>query len=122
MFTKGKKTALVTGASLGMGKSIAKRLILDGYQVYVAAHSVDKMADLEKLGAQPLRVDVSKDEEIVAGVEAILAQTGGQLILPRFPRMGGRHATPMARYPCRLCGRSPLRQAPAGRTCPPSHI
>jgi len=81
MFTKGKKTALVTGASSGMGKSIAKRLILDGYQVYVAARSVDKMADLEKLGAQPLRVDVSKDEEIVAGVEAILAQTGGVDVL-----------------------------------------
>lgn len=51
MFTKGKKTALVTGASSGMGKSIAMRLIKDGYQVYVAARSVDKMADLARLGA-----------------------------------------------------------------------
>lgn len=81
MFTKGKKTALVTGASSGMGKSIAKRLIQDGYQVYVAARSVDKMADLAKLGAQPLRMDVSKDEEIVAGVDTILAQTGGVDVL-----------------------------------------
>ncbi|MFW7355337.1 MAG: oxidoreductase [Brucella sp.] len=81
MFTKGKKTALVTGASSGMGKSIAKRLIKDGYQVYVAARSVDKMADLANLGAQPLRIDVSKDEEIVAGVETILAQTGGVDVL-----------------------------------------
>ncbi|MFK3665713.1 oxidoreductase [Ochrobactrum teleogrylli] len=81
MFTKGKKTALVTGASSGMGKSIAKRLIKDGYQVYVAARSVDKMADLADLGAQPLRIDVSKDEEIVAGVETILAQTGGVDVL-----------------------------------------
>ncbi|RLL65515.1 oxidoreductase [Ochrobactrum soli] len=81
MFTKGKKTALVTGASSGMGKSIAKRLINDGYQVYVSARSVDKMADLADLGAQPLRIDVSKDEEIVAGVETILAQTGGVDVL-----------------------------------------
>ncbi|RRD25376.1 oxidoreductase [Brucellaceae bacterium VT-16-1752] len=81
MFTKGKKTALVTGASSGMGKSIAKRLINDGYQVYVSARSVDKMADLADLGAQPLRIDVSKDEEIVAGVETILAQTGGGDVL-----------------------------------------
>ena len=81
MFTKGKKTALVTGASSGMGKSIAQRLIADGYQVYVAARSVDKMADLAKLGAQPLRMDVSKDAEIVAGVETILAQTGGVDVL-----------------------------------------
>ena len=81
MFTKGKKTALVTGASSGMGKSIAKRLIQDGYQVYVAARSVDKMADLARLGAQPLRMDVSKDDEIVAGVDTILVQTGGVDVL-----------------------------------------
>jgi len=81
MFIKGKKTALVTGASSGMGKAIAKRLIQDGYQVYVAARSVDKMADLAKLGAQPLRMDVSKDQEIVAGVDTILAQTGGVDVL-----------------------------------------
>lgn len=81
MFTKGKKTALVTGASSGMGKSIAKRLIQDGYQVFVAARRVDNMADLAALGAQPLRIDVSRDEEIVAGVETILAQTGGVDVL-----------------------------------------
>lgn len=81
MFIKGKKTALVTGASSGMGKAIAKRLIQDGYQVYVAARSVDKMSDLADLGAQTLRMDVSKDEEIVAGVGTILAQTGGVDVL-----------------------------------------
>lgn len=81
MFTKGKKTALVTGASSGMGKSIAKRLIQDGYQVYAAARSVDKMADLAQLGAQLLRMDVSKDAEIVTGVNTILAQTGGVDVL-----------------------------------------
>lgn len=37
-----KKTALVTGASSGMGKEIAKRLIMDGYRVFVAARQVDK--------------------------------------------------------------------------------
>lgn len=81
MFIQGKKTALVTGASSGMGKAIAKRLIQDGYQVYVAARSVDKMADLARLGAEPLRMDVSKDEEIVAGVNTILAQAGGVDVL-----------------------------------------
>ena len=50
MFTQEKKTALVTGASSGMGKAIARRLIQDGYQVYVAARHVEKMADLVSLG------------------------------------------------------------------------
>lgn len=81
MFTQEKKTALVTGASSGMGKSIARRLIQDGYQVYVAARNVEKMADLVSLGARPLRIDISVDEDIVSGVETILSQTGGVDVL-----------------------------------------
>ena len=81
MFTQEKKTALVTGASSGMGKSIARRLIQDGYQVYVAARNVEKMADLARLGAQPLRMDISVDEQIVSGVNTILAETGGVDVL-----------------------------------------
>ncbi|WP_241722217.1 oxidoreductase [Raoultella sp. HC6] len=81
MFTQEKKTALVTGASSGMGKAIARCLIQDGYQVYVAARSVEKMADLAILGAQPLRMDISVDKEIVSGVDTILAQTGGVDVL-----------------------------------------
>lgn len=57
------------------------RLIQDGYQVYVAARSVDNMADLAQLGAMPLHMDVSKDEDIVAGVNTILSQTGGVDVL-----------------------------------------
>lgn len=81
MFTQEKKTALVTGASSGMGKAIARRLIQDGYQVYVAARNVEKMADLVGSGAQPLRMDISVDEQIVSGVNTILAQTGGVDVL-----------------------------------------
>ena len=81
MFTEGIKTALVTGASSGMGKAIAERLLKDGFQVYVAARSIDKMQDLARLGAHPLRMDVTKDDEIVAGVETILSLTGGVDVL-----------------------------------------
>lgn len=81
MSGKQKKTALVTGASSGMGKAIAKRLLADGFDVYVAARSVDKMADLSSLGATPLKMDISKDEEITAAVEAILRESGGVDVL-----------------------------------------
>ncbi|MEH3158096.1 MAG: oxidoreductase [Sphingomonas taxi] len=77
MFDRKKKTALVTGASSGMGKAIAERLIREGYQVWVAARSLDRMEDLRALGAEPLRLDISKDDEIVAAVDAILRVTGG---------------------------------------------
>lgn len=81
MFDRNGKTALVTGASSGMGKAIAERLIEDGFQVYVAARSVEKMSDLARLGAKPLRLDVSKEEEIRSAVDSILEQTGGVDVL-----------------------------------------
>ncbi|TIT78147.1 MAG: oxidoreductase [Mesorhizobium sp.] len=81
MFDRQKKTALVTGASSGMGKEIAKRLIQDGLQVYVAARQTDKMEDLAALGARPLRMDISKNEEIEAAVASILAEVDGVDVL-----------------------------------------
>jgi NADP-dependent 3-hydroxy acid dehydrogenase YdfG len=69
---KQQKVALVTGASSGMGKEIAKRLIQDGFVIYAAARQVDKMDDLAKLGAKALRLDISKEEEIEATVATIL--------------------------------------------------
>ncbi len=81
MNSKSQPTALVTGASSGMGKTIAARLIADGYLVYAAARSVEKMADLAELGAIPLRMDISKDEDIVAAVRAITEKSGGVDVL-----------------------------------------
>jgi NADP-dependent 3-hydroxy acid dehydrogenase YdfG len=76
MSSTAKKTAVVTGASSGMGKAIAKRLIEDGYQVYATARHVDRMGDLARLGARTLRMDVSTDAEITAAVKTILAEVG----------------------------------------------
>lgn len=81
MTRKSQPAALVTGASSGMGKAIAKRLIADGYLVYVAARSADKMADLVQLGAVPLRMDISKDADILAAVAAITDRSGGVDVL-----------------------------------------
>lgn len=76
-----KQTALITGASSGMGKDIAKRLIKDGFLVYVAARNIEKMADLAALGARPIRLDVSKDDEIKSAVDMILGEVGGVDVL-----------------------------------------
>ncbi|XAZ21722.1 oxidoreductase [Sinorhizobium sp. B11] len=81
MNSKSQPTALVTGASSGMGKTIAGRLIADGYLVYVAARSVEKMADLAALGAIPLRMDISKEDDIVAAVRTITEKSGGVDVL-----------------------------------------
>lgn len=76
-----KKTALVTGASSGMGKEIAKRLLSDGYTVIVAARSVDKMADLEDLGAQRIGMDITDEASVHAAVDAIIETHGGVDVL-----------------------------------------
>jgi len=74
MFERSRKTALVTGASSGMGKEIAKNLIRDGYRVFVASRHLDKMNDLVLLGAQPIRMDISKEEDIFSAVDTILKE------------------------------------------------
>lgn len=81
MLERRKSVALVTGASSGMGKEIARRLIQDGYCVYAAARTVEKMVDLGSLGATPIAMDISKDADIVAAVRQITAEVGGIDIL-----------------------------------------
>jgi short-subunit dehydrogenase len=71
------KTVLVTGASSGIGKETAKTLLADGYAVYVAARRVDRMTELEQLGATALALDITNDEDIVAAVKRITAERGG---------------------------------------------
>lgn len=76
-----KKTALVTGASSGMGKEIARRLMADGFFVYAAARQVDKMADLAQQGARVLEMDVSDERLVKAAVDTILSEAGGVDVL-----------------------------------------
>ncbi len=76
------KTVLVTGASAGIGKATAERLLADGgYTVYVAARRVEKMEDLRDKGAKPLKMDITQDDEIVAAVKQITSEAGGVDIL-----------------------------------------
>lgn len=76
-----KKTALVTGASSGMGKVIAQQLLKDGMNVVVAARRVDKMDDLKAEGAHPIALDVSEEESLKAAIETINSEFGGVDVL-----------------------------------------
>jgi short-subunit dehydrogenase len=76
-----KQTALVTGASSGIGKAIAKQLLKDGLEVYVAARRVEKMKELEDLGATALKMDITKEEDIQEVVRKIGEQSGGVDVL-----------------------------------------
>ena len=76
-----KKTALVTGASSGMGKVIAQQLLKDGLNVVVAARRVEKMDDLKAEGAHPIGLDVSDEDSLKAAVETINSKFGGVDVL-----------------------------------------
>ena len=75
------KTVLITGASSGIGKETAKQLVAGGYTVYTAARRVEKMDDLKARGCVPLKMDITKEEDIVAAVNRIREEQGGVDIL-----------------------------------------
>lgn len=68
------KTALVTGASSGIGKAIAQELQAAGFQVYAAARRVERMTDLEQIGIIPIALDLTKEDSIAACVDTILSK------------------------------------------------
>jgi NAD(P)-dependent dehydrogenase (short-subunit alcohol dehydrogenase family) len=70
------KTALVTGASSGIGEATALQLAELGYTVYAGARRVDRMSDLAARGIRTESVDVTEDGSMVALVETIIADTG----------------------------------------------
>ncbi len=98
-----QQVALITGASSGIGKAVAEQLIKDGLTVYVAARRLEKMDDLKQLGAHPLKMDITVEEDVVSVVETIRAQHNGIDVLVNnagFGSYGSVEDTPIddARY------------------------
>ena len=93
------RTALVTGASQGIGRAIALAFARNGANIVVTARSEDKLralaTDAEAMGVQALAApaDLGVESEIIAAAGAAIAKFGGVDILvnnagiihPRIP-------------------------------------
>ncbi len=58
------KTALVIGASRGIGRECVRQLLAGGWKVFATARSAGALAALEDEGAQALKIDVTKPESL----------------------------------------------------------
>ena len=72
------KTALVTGASSGIGEATVRALLKDGYEVFAGARRLERMAPLEALGARLVFLDLADDASLVSAVETV-TNTAGRL-------------------------------------------
>lgn len=72
------KTAIVTGGTRGIGRSIARRYVDEGADVVVAARSERPGVETaEQLGCRFVRCDVSNYDDVAAVVEQTVEEFGG---------------------------------------------
>jgi NAD(P)-dependent dehydrogenase (short-subunit alcohol dehydrogenase family) len=76
MNTASSPVAFVTGASSGIGRDIASRLLSEGYVVYAGARRVGRLAELVSKGGIALELDVTDEVACVAAVERIVTDSG----------------------------------------------
>jgi NAD(P)-dependent dehydrogenase (short-subunit alcohol dehydrogenase family) len=73
MKNQGKKTALVTGASSGIGQAIAERLAKAGYVVYGTSR---RRSDASGRSFEMLPLDVTSDKSVAEAVRQLMQREG----------------------------------------------
>ena len=80
-----RRTAVVTGASSGIGAATARALAAEGFHVYCAARRTERVVELaEEIGGTPVTVDVTSEDSVAA-----LASTVGDRLDVLVNNAGG---------------------------------
>ena len=97
IFSLAGRTALVTGASRGLGFAMAKALVENGAKVVVNARNEDELAGAAaKIGAEALAFDVTDAKASRAALEDIVARHGRLDILVN--NAGIQHRRPITEW------------------------
>jgi len=72
----GRKVAIVTGGSSGIGEATARRLHDSGCTVYAVARRVERMAHMADVGVRTVRCDLTDDASMVTLVDRVVTESG----------------------------------------------
>jgi len=71
-------SALVTGASRGLGEAIARRLRAAGWRVFAGVRCLEDAERLGAAGLEPLRLDVTSEADMAAARDQLDAELGAR--------------------------------------------
>ena len=73
------RDVLVTGCSSGLGRATAVHLRARGWRVHATARTDGDLAELARLGLEPVKLDLCSSASIAEAVGTLLERTGGKL-------------------------------------------
>jgi NADP-dependent 3-hydroxy acid dehydrogenase YdfG len=77
-----QKTAVVTGASTGIGEATVRALVAGGWKVFAVARREERLAALgSETGAVPFTADISNDADIEALLGAVTSAGGADTLI-----------------------------------------
>lgn len=75
------KTILITGCSGGIGKALALEAKQQGYRVFATARKQDSLTELQQLGLETIRLEMTDPDSVKQAVLQLQQQAGGLDIL-----------------------------------------
>ncbi|GAA3313142.1 SDR family oxidoreductase [Arthrobacter ramosus] len=80
--TVSQKTAVVTGASTGIGEATVRALTADGWKVFAVARRAERLETLgAESGAVPFAADITNDDDVAALLSAVTEAGGADTLI-----------------------------------------